>query len=362
MLRADQTLVRRVLIGEQLPAGAHTANWDGYDEDGKPATAGAYHFVGSVSNLGVSYRATIGNNSPEPYGGARKFIGGEYRHGCWTHVVMNPDGTFYMLNNGGEGSPSIQLIDPKRNFAVVGSVYPATAGSEFAVAGARDGDILYLNSGSTLIRYNIDTQQVERFTNGEWHIPIVGEKDGPALGLAAYQGKAYVPLAGANRVDIYDGASGRKLGSITDPGFSQPADACAAADGTLYVVDQYAVRCFSPDGKYLRTPVQGLSQGYAVAVGPAGDIYVSDAGTNQVLVFDNQGKLRKAFGPVGGATVRDKGPLNYHGEPITEWVGGKISPDRFFHPWGVAVDSKGNLVVVNRGMCASSISTTMANW
>lgn len=349
VMRADGTLVRRVVIGKQMDAGTHTMNWDGYDEDGKPAPAGDYRFVGSVSNIGVKYLATLGNSSPEPYGGCRKFVGGEYRHGAFTHVIMNPDGTFYMLNNGGEGSPSIQLIDPAHDFRVSGGVSPATAGSEFAVAGARDGEYLYFNHGATLSRFSEKTQQSVRFTTGAWSVNIADDKDGPALGLAACKGKVYVPLFTANRIDIYDGNSGGRTGSITAPGFTNPADVCTAPDGTLYVVDRLSVRCFTPDGKYLRTPVQGLTQGRAVAVGADGTIYVSDDGTHQVLVFESNGKLRKAFGPVGGATVRGKGPLNLWKDPVTEWVGGKLYPDRFFHPWGLGVDAQGNLVIVDQG-------------
>ena len=70
-------------------------------------------------NLGVKYLTTLGNTSPEPYGGLRKSSGGEYRHGCWSDAIMNPDGTFYVLNWGGEGPPSIQQIDPKQQFHVI---------------------------------------------------------------------------------------------------------------------------------------------------------------------------------------------------------------------------------------------------
>jgi DNA-binding beta-propeller fold protein YncE len=137
VVNADGVVVARPVIARKMEQGRHSATWDGLDEEGKPVEAGTYRFVGLVASLGVKYLATLGNTSPEPYGGLRRSQGGEYRHGEWHDVVMNPDGTFYVLNTGGEGPPAIELIDPAHDYRVVWGGTTATVGNEFQQVGAR---------------------------------------------------------------------------------------------------------------------------------------------------------------------------------------------------------------------------------
>jgi len=137
VVKEDGTVIRRVVVGERLEAGEHTATWDGRDEQGRPVEPGIYRFSGAVTHLAVKYLTTIGNTSPEPYGGVHRSEGGEYRHGAWHDVIVNPDGTFYVLNDGGEGPPSMQLIDPANQYRVKWGGGTAITGNDFQQAGAR---------------------------------------------------------------------------------------------------------------------------------------------------------------------------------------------------------------------------------
>ena len=359
-------LIRRLVIGEKLAKGDHSVNWDGKDEDGKPVTPGAGTLKGSVANLSTRYLCSLANSSPEPYGGAYyEGTGGEYREGCFHDVVMCADGSFYITNVGGEGSPPLQQIDPQHAFRVAWGGSTTVGGNAFQSYGCRDGNTLYFLTSQSVqkeqknysknifCRMNNATHKIMRFSNGEWFMQV-GEMYDPAQvkqedirGMGAYQGKVYFPLCAENCIEVHDGASGEKLGVITDVDLHGPSDICFAPDGTMLVVDAHAVHAFTPEGAYLGCVISGLTLGWSVACGADGKIYVSDYGANQVLIYDRYGKLLKAMGPKGGATSAVKQPsLMFYGQ---EYAGGKVHDDWFFHPMGLDVDAHGNLAVVDAG-------------
>src|ERR1043166_3673081 len=88
VVRNDGVVLKRLIIGRHLPAGMATVSWDGLDDDGRPVPNGTYQIKGLVANIGVKYVATVGNSSPQPYGGICfsnpcnvGSWGGEYRQG-----------------------------------------------------------------------------------------------------------------------------------------------------------------------------------------------------------------------------------------------------------------------------------------
>ena len=367
LMDAGGRLIRRLVVGEQQAKGGYSVNWDGNDEDGKPVAPGAYQLKGSVANLGTRYLCSLANTSPEPYGGAYyEGSGGEYREGAFHDVVMNADGTFYITNVGGEGSPPLQQIDPQHAFRVAWGGSTTTGGNAFQSYGCRDGNTLYFVTGQTVqqeqksytkvifCRMNGATHKIERFTNGEWNAQIGELYDAEQMkqcngedvrGIGAYQGKVYLPLWKENCIEVHDGASGEKVGVITNPNLQGPSDVCFTPDGAMLVVDAHAVHAFTPTGEYQGRLITDLTQGWSVAAGADGKVYVSDYGANQVLIYNRQGKLLKAMGPKGGATKEVKQPsLIYYGE---ESGGGKVHDDWFLHPMGLDVDANGNLAVVD---------------
>lgn len=375
--REDGVLIRRAVIGKKMEKGPHTVGWDGLDEEDQPVEAGDYRFTGLVGDVGVKYLATVGNTSPEPYGGCNKSAGGEYRHGEWLDVIGNPDGSFYVLNHGGEGCPNLQLIDPSRDFRVAWAGGTAVVGNDFQQFGARDDQYLYFvhlyslgqerrdtiyytRGGQMLSRMDAKTHQSKPFGNGQWAVRVTeptefeswNEQQYEVHGLGAHQGKVFVPFFKANRVDVYDGEKGEKIASFSDPQMNGPSDVWATEEGVLYVVDKQAVHKFSLDGKHLGVPVRGLEQGWSVAVDGKGRIYVSDIATHAVKIFDPQGKLLRALGNPSSVrkgsfyTVREGWKWLEHKEVFE----GKVGDDTFFRPEGIAVDAQGNLIVTDHAL------------
>jgi DNA-binding beta-propeller fold protein YncE len=62
-----------------------------------------------------------------------------------------------------------------------------------------------------------------------------------------------------------------------------------------------------------------------VALSPAGEVFVTDAGAHRVQVFDARG------------------------EPLHDWGGQGLGPGQFYRPRGACFDVKGRLIVVDHG-------------
>ena len=145
-----------------------------------------------------------------------------------------------------------------------------------------------------------------------------------------------------------------------EPGqFNEPWGIAVAADGSVYVADtwNHRIQKFDAQGRYLTswgTLAQvsvGDPAGYSlfygprgIAIGPDGEIYVTDTGNKRVQVFDADGAFLREFG--GGGTwagqmdepvgiVIDETGLVYIADTWNRRIQVLSSDGIFRHLWGV---------------------------
>src|SRR5437867_2406672 len=164
--------------------------------------------------------------------------------------------------------------------------------------------------------------------------------------------RVFLICRGDHPVIVYD----RKGNFLSSWGEGQVADRAhgitIGPDGTVFCTDDgnHTVRQFSPPGKLLMTlgtmntpsdtgydgkdsiriprPGGPFNRPTNVAVGPNGDLYISDGyGNCRVHRFSPTGQLKRSWGVPG------KGPGQYH------------LPGSFAAPHGIAVDSRGDIYV-----------------
>jgi NHL repeat len=159
------------------------------------------------------------------------------------------------------------------------------------------------------------------------------------------------------------------------------ADTVQDADGFYYVgefYDTHRISKFSPEGKFIKSwGAPGSEPGQfarirALALGPDGNLYVADACNHRIQVFTRDGALVRVWGRPGS----EPGELSYpydlafgHGEEpclyVVEygnhrvqkftmegesrgtWGGPGREPGRLQGPWALAVDSRGQVHVVD---------------
>jgi len=155
-------------------------------------------------------------------------------------------------------------------------------------------------------------------------------------------GRLYVVQSQANRISILnpDGSVSGTLGKAgtADGELQEPWSVAIAPDGSVYVADTWNHRIQKFDasgrlitkwGQFIDTKGQRDAEPYAfwgprdVAIGPDGNVYVSDTGNKRISVFDPNGRYLRALGGEGTA------------------------PGQFKEPVGIAFDPTGNLWVAD---------------
>jgi streptogramin lyase len=168
----------------------------------------------------------------------------------------------------------------------------------------------------------------------------------PTLLGVAPTGDLYVSSHGAEAV-LHLSPSGALLGLIGKGDFGDPYGVAFGPNGNLYVTDFLAnrVREYTPDGKGVAVWGDGsngsvsLQAPEAIALDPAGDIYVSEQ-AGLIVKFDQTGHLLAAWGNDGKLTLND--------------------------PSGLALDAAGNIYVAeyegNRIDKLSPSGQLLATW
>ncbi len=194
-------------------------------------------------------------------------------------------------------------------------------------------------------------------------------------------GRVIVTDPGARGVHIFD-FTDRKYKFIQRVGkskYSMDTPQCVAVDAqdNIYVTDSDAgvIFVYEPSGKFVRTigSLKG-GEGYfkrptGIAVDSASDrIYVTDTLRDQVFILDMQGTILQTIGKTGdgngefnlptelhlnGQTLMVVDAMNFRVQVFDragnfQYAVGKIgdSPGSIFRPKGMAVDSEGDLYLV----------------
>jgi DNA-binding beta-propeller fold protein YncE len=123
-----------------------------------------------------------------------------------------------------------------------------------------------------------------------------------------------------------------------DGQFQEPWGVAVAPNGNVYVADtwNHRVQYFDPSGKFLgkfgrlgdakgsTTSEEGIFWGpRAIAINPAGEVYVTDTGNKRVQVFGLDGTFKRMFGGVGAG------------------------PGQFNEEVGLALDAQGNVWIAD---------------
>jgi DNA-binding beta-propeller fold protein YncE len=235
----------------------------------------------------------------------------------------------------------------------------------------------------------------------DWEQLPAGWEHGDVADVAVdSEDRVYVFNRGEHPVIVYD-ASGSFIKSWGEGQFVKPHGITVAADDSVYCADDgaHAVYKFSADGELLLTlgtRGEPCDNGYefgqylsikkggppfnrptAVAVGPSGDIYVSDGyGNSRIHRFSAEGALKSSWGEPGD------GPGQFHIPHAirTTSDGRLLVADRensrlqqfdldgaYLGEWrdtcrpdGVAIDAEGNVYVCDLGLKAGRYPTMPA--
>lgn len=157
-------------------------------------------------------------------------------------------------------------------------------------------------------------------------------------------------------------------GAATSAQFKAPVKVAVDAAGNVYVVDIYSNRVRKIDVTGQITAFAGngtagfsgdlghataaeLSSPQGIAIDPAGNVYISDAGNNRIRKVDTYGMI---------TTIAGTGEAGFGGD------GGQATSAKLNNPTGIAVDSSGNLYVADyynnriREIAANGVITTVA--
>jgi len=368
---AEGVRVRNLIADVAKPAGQHTIEWDGRDDNGKLLPPGEYRWVGLTRGaLHAVYQGAFQYGTPPwLYGKTGAWTGD---HSAATTVVSVGDRILIGSNEAEWGSGLIACnLDGRKLWGERWMNKRPWAGAESLVT---VGDRVFANSYLSDTVWEIDPAKGESWLVLEKKdlsaVPLNTESFLPGQTVPALrvvggrEGELYVTDAfGVEpRTYVFDvGKRGDRLKlSRTLPvrpwslGWLPDGRCVAAMDKTVDVLN-------TKTGETTPLVREGLSCPWGIAIDAKGRIYVSDQGdagtkfspdgklpwqavrlrgepSHQVKIYDSAGRLLRTMGRKGG-------------QPI-----GKIDPNSFYKPAGLAIDPRGRLWVTEITMCPKRVS------
>ena len=339
--------VRNLVAGRTFSAGRHTLVWDGLDEQGRLVMPGRYHWRGithegvrpvykmNFANGGEATVASWGPNHSTLHSAAANgklvFFAAPVTEGGWALMALDAGGNFVQgyehIHGYGIGHDAIAADEKYLYCAQDGFIWGGTKDVPLA------SDDWTATWKVTLVRYDIATGKLVEWPDKQRAIEVDAMQVGPGSthtdlqkfnlsGLAVHDGKLYVGSRDENAVLVLDAEMGQQLESIALPGVRH-----VAAGEEVYAATDHGVVRLSDRKTILNAGEMDIT---GLAIGPGGDIFLSDGKSHQVHQFTLAGKLVKTIGKAGG-------PYK-----------GAYDPERMVHPAGLVFGPAGKLWVTEK--------------
>ncbi len=365
---ANGKRVRNLISGFPRKAGANIDYWDGLNDAGVPAPAGAYRWRGLINpGLSVKYKAHLFPSSNPPWRNADGTGGWGADHSAPQYLAVAGDRVF-LLYSIAEGGSALVCSDLHGN-KLWGQGGAFQGGG--AVCATDGNDLYYADntmSRSEISRVDVRTGKAARFTPDVATIPTGLSNDSNLgeipTGMAVRKDRLYLACARRNAIRIFNLATGKfvdelhvpaPFGLAFDPNgrllaATENLNPQAAAGNVVPPGEHGVIRVDEASGGVTHL-IDDLRSPRGLAVGKDGVIYVVNSGTNQVLAFSADGKNRlREIGTPGGRL------------PVGKW-----NDDGMLSPVAVGVDNEGMLWVAETdpvakpsaaGIRAAGISTS----
>ncbi len=339
----DGTLLRTLLTGQKLPAGAHEIRWDGLDRWGRPAQPGTYEWrMLRTPGFRAEYLLSVGNRRPDD----RNYIEWVGNHGPLHSVACN--GTYVYIGGMGENVPGAGLFtldDTEVKWLQVnGMAWGTTVDAAFVEIAGDDGPQEFLlrhitnRETSELRLYRLDGHE-----HGRSFSIFYDQKKRKGKGSVASNGKHVVvvyPDFGTMRCyDIQVFRRDRKESAAPmaerEIPVDKPAGVALAESGMVYLFSEGAVKTVDTKGEIaVLIPAERLDEPHALAYQrETGDLLIAEWGeTFQVRRYDAAtGERKAAYGRKGGRAY------------------GAYEPGDLRHVRDLAGDGRGGFVVIEGG-------------
>ncbi len=341
--------VRNLISGREFAAGKQSVIWDGLDETGKLVAPGHYTWRG-ITHPGIrpDFRMTFaGGREPvnaRPWGpnhgllhsavsdGKHVFFAASVTEGGWALLALDAEGKF------------VQGYEHQHGFGIdhdaiaVDDQYLYCAQDGFAWGGGHNvdwkSDSWKTTWTVTVVRYDIQSGRMVEFPGKQRAITIDTMEVGPGSahpdlesynlgGLTVTDGKIYVGSRDKNAILVFDATSSQKVDSIELKGVRH----LASKNGELYAAADAGVFRVKDGRRIIDAGQMNLT---GLAIGPNGDVWVSDGTSHQMHHYTPQGKHVEAVGAPGG-------PYK-----------GAYDPNRMVNPTGLTFGPEGKLWVTEK--------------